>query len=66
MTLLLLDNIKITDIGIEKLVPALKEMKGMTWLWLKNNNITNAGKNQILEVCKNYKNIERCSIYERS
>ena len=53
---------KITDIGIEKLVPALKEMKGMIYLYLYNNNITNAGKNQILEVCKSYKNVEHCAV----
>ena len=55
-------NNKITDIGIEKLVPALKEMKGMTHLELQNNNITNAGKNQILEVCKSYENIVDCEV----
>ena len=62
MTSLSLSYNKITDIGIEKLVPALKEMKGMTYLDLYNNNITNAGKNQILEVCKSYKNVERCAV----
>ena len=62
MTRLDLHNNKITDIGIEKLVPALKEMKGMTWLYLYNNNITNAGKNEILEVCKSYKNIADCAV----
>ena len=62
MTLLYLNNNKITDIGIGYLVPALKEMKGMTWLRLQNNSITNAGKNQILEVCKSYKNIADCAV----
>ena len=60
MTQLSLDHNKITDIGIEKLVPALKEMKGMKHLKLHNNNITNAGKNEILEVCKSYENIVDC------
>ncbi len=32
MSSLYLGGNKITDIGIEKLVPALKEMKGMTYI----------------------------------
>ena len=60
MKYLYLDNNAITDIGIEKLVPALKEMKEMTRLHLFGNNITNSGKNEILEVCKSYKNIVDC------
>ena len=60
MAWLSLGNNNITDIGIEKLVPALKEMKGMTRLCLDHNNITNAGKNEILEVCKSYENIINC------
>ena len=35
---------------------------GMADLHLHNNNITNIGKNQILEVCKSYKNVERCAV----
>ena len=62
MTRLYLDRNKITDIDIEKLVPALKVMKGMTRLHLYHNNITNAGKNEILEVCKSYKNIVDCAV----
>ena len=60
MTVLELQNNAITDIGIEKLVPALKEMKGMAYLYLDNNKITNAGENEIFEVCKSYKNIVDC------
>ena len=40
MTRLYLDHNKITDIGIEKLVPVLKEMKGMINLHLQKNSIT--------------------------
>ena len=62
MLRLYLHNNGITDIGIEKLVPALKEMKGMAILYFVNNKITDIGKNQILEVCKSYKNIKDCKV----
>ena len=45
---------KITDIGIEKLVPALKEMKGMTRLYLQNN-ITDIGIEKLVPALKEMK-----------
>jgi Leucine-rich repeat (LRR) protein len=63
MAYLSLHNIKITDIGIEKLVPALKEMKGMTRLYLDRNKITDIDIEKLVPALKVMKGMTRLHFY---